>query len=75
MPDEGDDRPWLIVEANLDGGFYGTGGSWKPNGDWFGYCSLKEDDISLEKALDAAQRWAGKYGVRKIWVQLHPDET
>lgn len=72
MPDVGDDQPWLIVEASSDGQFFGSGGSWKANGEWVGYGSLVEDDVSLEKALAAAQQWATKYGVPTIWVQVTP---
>lgn len=72
MPDVGDDQPWLSVDASSDGLFYGSGGSWKPSGEWVGYGSLTEDDISLEAALAAAQQWAEKYDVPMIWVQLVP---
>ncbi|USQ96523.1 hypothetical protein [Caulobacter sp. RL271] len=72
MPDLGDDHRWLTVEASGDGRFFGTGGSWKADGEWVGYGSLAEDDISLENALAAAQAWAEKYQVPTIWVQLAP---
>jgi hypothetical protein len=72
MPDVGDDERWLTIEASSDGLFYGSGGSWKPSGEWVGYGSLTEDDISLEAALAAAQKWAAKYDVPTIWVQLVP---
>lgn len=72
MPDLGDDQRWLTVDASNDGRFFGTGGSWKANGEWAGYCSLPEDDVSLEKALAAAQAWAEQYQVPTIWVQLAP---
>ena len=72
MPDVGDDKPWLIVEATSEGLFYGSGASWKPNGEWVGYRSLTEDDVSLEATLKAAQEWAGKYGVPTMWVQVTP---
>ncbi|KQW86339.1 hypothetical protein [Brevundimonas sp. Root1279] len=71
-PNHGDDQPWLRIEATSDGLFYGTGCSWKPNGEFVGYCSLPEDDVSLETAMTAAQEWAAKYGVPIIWVQLTP---
>jgi hypothetical protein len=72
MPDQGDDRPWLIVEASDDGRFFGTGASWKPSGEWVGYRSLAEDDVSLEAALTAAHEWAAHYSVPTIWVQEAP---
>ncbi|HRD46905.1 MAG TPA: hypothetical protein PLF78_10530 [Caulobacter sp.] len=72
MPDLGDDERWLTVEASDDGRFFGTGGSWKADGEWVGYGSLAEDDVSFEKALEAAQAWAEKYQVPTIWVQLTP---
>lgn len=71
-PDAGEDQPWLIVEASSDGHVFGTGAAWKPNGEWVGYCSLSEDDVSLETALAAATEWAIKYGVPIIWVQATP---
>lgn len=71
MPDVGDEGRWLIIEAN-DGKFYGTGGSWKRSGEWVGYGSLSENDVSLDTALAAAHRWAAKYDVPTIWVQLAP---
>ena len=72
MPDFGDDQRWLIIEATEDGLFFGSGGSWKVDGEWIGYCSLPEDDRSLETALAAARQWAAKYDVPAIWVQLTP---
>jgi len=72
MPDHGDDTRWLRIEASHDGWFFGSGGSFKANGDWVGYGSLAEDDVSLEAALAAAQRWAAKYDVPTIWIQLAP---
>jgi hypothetical protein len=71
MPDVGDEGRLLIIEAN-DGKFYGTGGSWKRSGEWVGYGSLSENDVSLDTALAAAHRWAAKYDVPTIWVQLAP---
>ena len=72
MPDGDDEAPWLTVEATKDGLFYGTGASRRPTGDWAGYRSLAEDDVSLEAALAAAQNWAAEFGVPTIWVQLQP---
>ncbi|OQW75737.1 MAG: hypothetical protein BVN33_06665 [Proteobacteria bacterium ST_bin13] len=72
MPDHGDDKPWLLVEASDDGRFFGTGSAWKPSGEWVGYGSLAENDVSLADALAAAERWAVKYGVPTIWVQTTP---
>ncbi|HEY6816840.1 MAG TPA: hypothetical protein VI168_14985 [Croceibacterium sp.] len=71
MPDVGDEGRWLIIEAN-DEKFYGSGGSWKQTGEWVGYASLPEDDLSLEAALAAAVSWAAKYSVPTVWVQLEP---
>lgn len=72
MPDMGDDQPWLIIEAQPDGQFLGSGASWKATGEWVGFCSSVEDDISLETALAAAKEWATSYGVQTIWVQVTP---
>lgn len=72
MPDHGDNMRWLRIEASDDGRFFGSGGSFKANGDWVGYGSLAEDDVSLEAALAAAQQWAAKYDVPTIWIQLAP---
>lgn len=71
-PDTGDDAPWITVDATSEGLFYGTGGAWKADGSWVGFCSLPEDDVSLELALKAASEWAQKYNVPTIWVQLEP---
>jgi hypothetical protein len=71
MPDVGDEGRWLIIEAN-DGKFFGTGGSWKRSGEWVGYGSLSENDVSLDAALAAARQWAEKYDVPTIWIQLAP---
>ena len=68
----GADQPWLIIEASHDGKFFGSGQSWRANGEWVGYLSLVEDDVSLETALAAAQDWATKHAVPTIWVQLTP---
>lgn len=73
MPDLGDDQRWITIEATRDGLFYGTGGSFKMTGEWVGYCSLPEDDVSIELALEAAIVWAQKYAVPTIWIQLDPD--
>ncbi len=72
MPDHGDNEPWLIIDASNDGQYFGSGGAWKPNGEWVGYGSLPEDDRTLADALAAAKRWAAKYGVPTIWVQTTP---
>jgi hypothetical protein len=72
MPDPADKQRWLTVEASDDGRFFGTGSSWKANGEWVGYRSLAEDDVSLEKAIAAAQAWAEKYNVPTIWIQPTP---
>ena len=72
MPHQGDDQRWLTIEASDDGRFFGSGGSFKANGEWVGYGSLAENDGSLEVALAAAQQWAGKYDVPTIWVQPKP---
>jgi len=72
MPNYGDDMRWLLIDAADDGRFFGSGGSFKANGDWVGYGSLAEDDVSFKAALAAAQRWAAKYEVPTIWVQLTP---
>lgn len=74
VPEAWDDRAWLIVEASDDGRFFGTGSAWKPSGEWVGYCSLAENDHSLETALAAAQQWAAAYGVPEIWVQAIPED-
>jgi hypothetical protein len=72
-PDAGDDQPWMTVEPfDNDGKFYGTGGSTKPTGEWVGYASLAENDVSLEKALAAALEWAAKYNVPLIYVRTKP---
>lgn len=70
MPDLGDDQRWLTVEASDDGRFFGTGNSWKASGEWVGYGSLAEDDVSLQTAIAAAQKWAETYDVPTIWVRL-----
>jgi len=69
LPDFGDDQPWITIHPSGDGRFFGTGSSWKPTGEWVGYISLAEDDVALEKALEAAQQWATKYHVPTIWVE------
>lgn len=63
MPDSGDGQPWLTIDAVEDGLFFGSGASWKASGEWVGYRSLAEDDVSLEMALAAAKEWAAKYAV------------
>ena len=68
----GNEERWLLVEANNDGGFYGSGWSRKPDGESVFYGSLSENDVNLEKALAAAEAWAEKYSVTKIWVQREP---
>lgn len=72
MPDLGEDQRWLTIDATNDGRFFGSGGSFKDNGEWVGYGSLAEHDRSLEEALKAAQLWAARYDVPTIWVQLKP---
>lgn len=72
MPDCGADQRWLAIEASDDGQFFGSGGSFKANGEWVGYGSLAENDASFETTLAAAQQWAATYDVPTIWVQLKP---
>jgi len=70
-----DDIPRLYVEPfDDDGKFYGSGGARQPTGEWMGYASLPENDISLEKALTAARDWAEKYGVQTIYVRIKPEQ-
>lgn len=71
-PEALDEESWLHVEANGEGGFYGTGWSRKPSGESVFYRSLSEDDASLELAIAAATKWADKYNVPVIWVQREP---
>lgn len=67
-----EEERWLFVEANDEGGFYGSGWSRKPDGESAFYGSLPEDDVNLDKALAAAETWAEKYSVPRIWVQREP---
>jgi hypothetical protein len=69
MPDFGDDQRWILIHHSGDGRFFGSGASWKSTGEWVGYRSLAEDDVSLEAALSAAQEWANKYDVPTIWIE------
>lgn len=69
MPDLGDAMRWLLIHHSGDGRFFGSGGSWKTSGEWVGYLSLGEDDVSLDAALEAAKTWASEYHVPKIWVE------
>ena len=73
MPALPDEEPWILVEASNDGRFFGTGAANKPNGDEVIYASLPENDVSLDVALAAAQKWAARHDVRRIWVQATPD--
>ena len=73
MPDDGDDMRWLNILASDDDRFFGSGGSFKATGEAVMYCSLAEDDVSFSAALAAGQRWARKYQVPTIWVQLDPN--
>lgn len=68
----GEEERWLTVEANAEGGFYGSGWSRKPSGESVFYRSLAEDDVSLEAAITAALEWAEKYSVTRIWIQREP---
>ena len=63
----GDDQPWLYVEE-MSGRYCGSGGAWKASGEWVGYGSLPEDDVNLDRAVKAAQDWAGRYDIPTIWV-------
>ncbi len=69
MPDLADDELWLTVETSDDGSFFGTGFGRNSSGDAVFYVSLADSDRSLEAALQAAQLWAEKHGVPRIWVQ------
>lgn len=71
-PEASDEERWLHIDANNDGGFYGSGWSRKPSGESVFYVSLSDDDVSLEAAIAAAVAWADKYSVPKIWVQREP---
>jgi hypothetical protein len=72
MPELHDDEPWLTVEASGDGRFFGTGFARTQSGEAVFYASPAESDASMPKALAAAEVWATKYGVRRIWVQAAP---
>jgi hypothetical protein len=71
-PEASDEDRWLHIDANDEGGYYGTGWSRKPSGESVFYRSLAEDDVSLEAAIAAAMKWAEKYSVPKIWIQREP---
>ena len=71
-PEPLDEERWIYVEANDEGGFYGSGWSRKPSGESVFYRSLSEDDVTLEAAIAAAIEWAEKYSVPRIWVQREP---
>ncbi len=73
MPDDGDGTRWLNIFASDDDRFFGSGGSFKGNGEAVMYCSLANDDVSFQAALAAAQQWANKNEVPTIWVQLDPN--
>ena len=66
-PDSPDDEPWLIIDEH-NGKYFGSGGAWNRTGEWVGYGSLQEDDVSLERALEAAQKWADRFDVPTILV-------
>lgn len=61
------EEPWLFIDEE-DGQYLGSGGAWKESGEWVGYGSLDEDELSLELALQAAQKWASRFGVQTIFV-------
>jgi hypothetical protein len=71
MPDPGTEGRWVTIDASEDGLFYGTGCSRTSSGEFVGYMSMAEDDTSLERAIRAAQVWADRYGVPRIWVLLN----
>ena len=74
MPDDGEDATWLLIEPfDNDGKYYGTGAARTPTGGWVGYASLAENDVSLERALEAARAWAKKYDVSVICVRTEPE--
>ena len=62
-----DHEPWLYIEEQ-DGMYFGSGGAWEQSGEWIGYGSLPEDDVSLERALQAAQKWASRFDIPTIFV-------
>jgi hypothetical protein len=64
---------WLIVEAHSSGLYYGSGAGRLPDGEVVFYASLAESDVSLEAALEAAQRWAADRDVPTIYVQTTPE--
>jgi hypothetical protein len=68
-PETDEKDPWLFIEQQ-NGKYFGSGGAWKNSGEWVGYGSLKEDDVSLDLALQAAQKWADRFNVKTIFVFL-----
>lgn len=74
LPTLPDTEPWLSVEASDDGRFYGTGYGRKSSGEDVFYVSSAENDGNLEAAIAAATTWAEQRGVRRIWVQMTPDQ-
>ena len=72
MPDAVCHDPWILIEANGDGRFFGTGQGCKPSGERVAYASLSADDVSLDAAISAATRWADERVVTRIWVQRTP---
>jgi len=68
LPLLADEDPWIFIEEFEEGMFFGSGGAWKPSGEWVGYGSLSEDDVDLDRAVKAACEWARRYNVPTIWI-------
>jgi hypothetical protein len=75
-PEAKDDEPWLYVEPfDNSGKFYGSGWARKPGGEGIFYASLPEADVSLDRALAAAQEWAQKHNVPVIYLRTAPADA
>lgn len=72
LPQFNDDEPWLFIEASDDGRFFGTGEGRNVAGENVVYASSPANDGSIDRAINAAKRWAAHRGVKRIWIQTTP---
>lgn len=67
--DPPDGVPWILIENDESGNWYGTGFGIADNGDETMYISKVESDISFHAAVDSALIWARLNKVEVIYIR------
>ncbi len=61
--------PYIVIErCPEEGAFRATGWGYDENNAWEYYGSYPEDEITVERAIEAATQWGSKHQVTTVYV-------